>query len=78
MMIIHALGNDIVKMGSYIIQILTRKDIEYFEYMCNMHNSWQLSFLKWLKIIENVFPNFIAFNIILIFFIFGSKPIDVI
>ena len=35
-MIIHALGNDLVKMGSYFIKIITLKDEEYFEYMCNI------------------------------------------
>jgi len=46
--------------------------------MCNMQNTWELKLLEILKIIENFFPNLIAFNIILIFFIFGIKPIEVI
>ena len=80
MMILQVIGNDLIKMGSYLFQILTRKDQEYFDYMCLSHNNkeWELDLLKVLKIIENVYPNLIAISIIWIFYIFGSKPIEMI
>jgi hypothetical protein len=57
---------------------MTGQDTQYFEYMCGMQGSWQLTLLKWLKIVENIFPNLIAFNILIIFYIFGVIPIEVI
>lgn len=78
-MIFHAIGYDFVKIGSYLLQIITRKEDQYFKYMCGkyMHN-WEFITYNVVKIIENVFPNLIAFNIIFIFYIFGVKPIEVI
>lgn len=77
-MIIYSIGNNFVKMGSFFIQLLSHSDDNFFDYMCLNFDHLDVIAFKWIKIIENIFPFFIAFNILLTFYIFGINPIDVI
>lgn len=78
MMLMRAISEDLIKMGSYLLEKYVRGGQSGFNYFCTNQGATAVEAQKTFKVVQSVFPNFVALNIILIFFFFGIKPIEII